>query len=132
MMKIMVLAPTRVRLKANAGRKIAVVGIYVGMGTRRVGQRPHRTILIRDVRDASTGELLADHLWFNRGKVWRRAMLRPGDAVEFEARSIEYRPGHWGPDPIRRRENPPRVEYKLTAPSGLRVIRGDAGDQAAA
>lgn len=131
-MKIMVLAPSRVRLEASVGQTLTVVAIYSGMGTRRVGRREFRTVLIRDVREASTGALLTDHLWFNRGNIWRKARLLPGDVVEFEARSIEYRPGHWGPDLVRRLENPPRVDYKLTAPSKVRLISRETGNRTAA
>ena len=131
-MKIMVLAPSRVRLEASVGQKLTVVAIYWGMGTRRVGRREFRTVLIREVREASTGALLTDHLWFNRGNTWRKAGLLPGDMIEFEARSIEYRPGHWGPDLISRLENPPRVDYKLTPPTGIRKLGRDTGERTAA
>ncbi len=128
----MVLTPSRERLAANVGRKIVVHAVYVGLGKRKAGQKEFSTVLIRDVRQAESGELLTDHLWFNRGKTWRKAGVLPGDRIAFEARSIEYRTGYWGPNQLRRLESPPRVEYKLTAPAGLRVLGRNAGGAAAA
>ncbi len=66
---------------------------------------------------------MTDHLWFNRGGIWQRAALLPGDLVTFEARSIEYRTGYWGPDRIRQLDEPPRRDYRLTPPTGLHVVR---------
>ena len=120
-MKLQVISPSRRRLEARVGQKIRVTAVYVRIGIRQAGGRSYPTVLVRNVRDADSGRLLADHLWFNRGSIWKKTRLRLGDTVEFEARAIEYRTGYWGPDPIRRLEEPPRVDFKLTPPAGLRV-----------
>jgi hypothetical protein len=122
-MRIKVLAPNRAELEAFAGRKVEVEAVYVRTGIRTLNGRSFDTVLLRDVRSTQSGAVLADHLWFNRGRIWRRAGLRSGDVVRFEARSIEYRTGHWGPDRLRRMEEPPRRDFKLTPPESLQVIR---------
>lgn len=122
-MQTITLAPSRQVLEANAGRKLLVVAVYAAMGTKKVGNRAFHTVLLRWVREASTGTLLADHLWFNRGNAWRKAGLVHGDVIAFEARPIEYRTGYWGPDPIRRLDAPPRRDYRLTPPTEVRIVR---------
>jgi hypothetical protein len=122
-MKFEVLAPTRVSLEVVAGQSIRVVATYARMGSKSNRGRDFPTVLLIDLRDANTGELLTDHMWFNRGRVWRSSQLLVGDVVLFEARSIEYRTGYWGPDPIRRQAEPPRCDYRLTPPENLQILR---------
>ena len=121
-MKLVVLAPSRKPLEAKAGGHVRVTAVYVRAGARRDTGSPHSSVLVRDVRDAETAALLTDHLWFNRGKVWRQAGLVRGDVVSFQARPIEYRTGYWGPGKIRQVLEPARREYCLTPPEGLIVI----------
>jgi hypothetical protein len=122
-MRLKVLCPRRVRLGVKVGQRITVLATYLRMGSRHVGRREFLTVLLGDVRDADTGNLLADHVWFNRGNIWRQAGLRPGDVVRFQTRPIEYRTGYWGPNLVRQLESPARFEYRLTTPEGLEIVR---------
>jgi hypothetical protein len=121
-MTITVLGPGRTELEARAGGTIRVTAVFERVGARDRLCHPRQTVLVRDVRDAETGELLADHLWFNRGKVWKKVGLVEGDVVCFRARPIEYRTGYWGPNKVRQVDEPARRDYKLTPPEGLQVI----------
>ncbi len=105
-----------------AGATIRVTAVYVRAGNRRDSGLLDTTVLVREVRDAETGTLLADHLWFNRGKVWRTLGLEGGDVVSFQARPIEYRTGYWGASRVRQLLEPARREYRLTPPEHLAVI----------
>ena len=130
---MIVLAPSRAPLEAKAGGRILVIAVYVRAGTKNAAGHPHGTVLIRDVRNLDTGELLTDHLWFNRGKVWRNVGLVPGDVVSFQSRPIEYRTGYWGPSKVRQILEPARRDYRLTPPEGLCVIaqaRSEHGEAA--
>lgn len=132
-MKLMVLAPSRQPLEAMAGGKIRVTAVYVRAGDRHDTGVHHSTVLVRDVRDAESGALLADHLWFNRGEIWRHAGLVPGDVISFRARPIEYRTGYWGPNRVRQVLEPARRDYRLTPPEGLCVLcraRDERGEAA--
>jgi hypothetical protein len=122
-MGLRVLAPTRNALGARIGQTLHVVAVFARTGTRRSGSHIYPTILLRDVRDAGSGERLADHLWFNQGSVWRKAALIPGDVVSFEARVIEYHTGYWGPNSVRRALEPARCDFRLTPPFRLTVVR---------
>ena len=116
------IAPRRTALQTREGQTIKVTAKFSRNGTRAAKTRSYQTVLLLDVRDADTGELLTDHLWFNAGNTWKKTEIGPDDTVQFEARVIEYRTGYWGPSKIRRREDPPRVDYKLTPPRNLKVI----------
>lgn len=117
-----VAGPSRHALEVLAGRRVRVTATYVGVGTRSALGHSFPTVLVRNVLDAESGELLADHLWFNRGNIWRHAAPHRGDRVQFIARAVEYRTGCWGPNRLVRADNPPRVEYKLTPPEELTII----------
>ena len=122
------LTPKRRNLEVLAGQTIRVIAAYDRIGTRAAVGRTYKTVLVRDVRHAQTGTLLADHLWFNRGNIWKKADVTQGDRVTFVARAIEYRVGYWGPDRLRQAADPPRVEYRLTPPKSLTVVPADAGE----
>jgi hypothetical protein len=104
------------------GHLVSVEAIYVRTGTRSALGREYLTVLVRRVRDSATGRLLADHIWFNRGSVWRNAGLRRGDIVRFESRVVEYRTGYWGPNRFQRAVTPPRAEYTLRPPLTLTIV----------
>ena len=124
-----VIMPERLAMQPYAGRKVLVSATYKRNGMRRVGNHTYLTVLIENIRHMESGTVLTDHLWFNRGNLWRRAELRPGDRIAFQARVLDYRTGYWGPEKIRRLENPPRVEYGLTPPEGLVIIRSARGSR---
>lgn len=75
------------------------------------------TILLKDLRDAATGGVLDDHLWFTCGK-WCQN-IRMGDIIEFDARVGSYIKGYQG-----RRDdvyNPVSEDYRLERPT--RVVK---------
>jgi hypothetical protein len=117
-----VVSPSRRALDSLVGRRVSVEAIYVRTGVRSARGREYLTVLLRRVRDAATGYLLADHVWFSRGNVWRNVGLRRGDIVRFDARVVEYRTGYWGPNRVYRAVTPPRVEYKLMPPVNLTIV----------
>lgn len=128
-MKLKVIGPSRLPLEARAGARVHVTAIYSRVGAREAMGRGQETVLVRNVQDAETGLLLADHIWFNRGKVWRNIGLVPGDSVDFCARPIEYRTGYWGPNEVRQIDAPARREYRLTPPEGLRILSRERSER---
>ena len=54
------------------------------------------TLLLKDVMDAETGEILTDHLWFNLTKGFSEANPASGDILAFDARVKEYQKGYMG------------------------------------
>jgi hypothetical protein len=113
---------TRTHLQVRVGQTVQVVAVFDRRGENRAKGQESGTVLVRDVRDVRTGELLADHLWFNNGSTWKKAALKRGDVVVFEARVIEYRVGHWGQDTIEQVLNPPRIDYRLKHACELKLV----------
>lgn len=121
-MRLVLVAPSRDPLRIRVGQTIRVTATYARMGTRQARNSDYPTVLVREVREAESGALLTDHLWFNGGRIWQRAALVPGHVVRFAARVIEYRTGYWGPNRLRQLESPPRRDFKLTPPTQVEVV----------
>ena len=118
-----IIPPQRSALRKREGQTFQVTAVFLRKGKRTSNGSIYPTVLIENIRDAASGEFLADHLWFNAGKIWTSTHLRPGVTVQFVARAIEYRTGYWGPGQLIRRYDPPRVDYKLTPPQDLNIIK---------
>jgi hypothetical protein len=91
----------------------------------RLGVRP--TVLLINGVDATGGEILFDHLWLTTG-TWARIPLgqgdwramRPGDVIEFDARSGPYTKGYFGQRPDV--GGPPELDWRLMRPTKLMLI----------
>jgi hypothetical protein len=72
------------------------------------------TILLKNVRFASTEESAADHIWFTVGKTIEALKLSVGEAIQFEARIGGYTKGF-----VNRRANinNSKTDYKLNRPT---------------
>ena len=109
----------RTTLAARHGERFRVTATIERFSQKNAFRGPQKTVLLRDVRDAETGDLLTDHLWFAWGK-WA-FMLREGEAIAFDARVTGYDKGYHG-----RREDlydapPPSSDWRLERPT--RVAR---------
>ena len=96
-------------------------GIFKRFGSKNGYKGPVETVLLLDVKD-SDGNIIADHLWFNKTKGFASLNLQEGDVVQFDARVKEYIKGYFGYDFITQLENPPRKDYKLSHPTKLKII----------
>ena len=77
------------------------------------------TLLLTDVRDAETGDPVADHVWFTYSKTFENANLKPGMKISFEARVKEYVKGYVSKAlGVNRR----RRDLKLSHPTKISVI----------
>jgi hypothetical protein len=52
------------------------------------------TILLTNITDAETNQVMADHLWFSYTKGFEKIQLIEGVEIEFEARVKEYKKGY--------------------------------------
>jgi hypothetical protein len=104
----------RKELKARNGRRGHFRAIFKRFGMRRYSNHaPQPTALFIEIRDES-GDVVADHLWFQLGEQFSRLDLQPGDEVFFVARVKKYRKRNH--DAI---DDDPRFveDYKLSYPS---------------
>ncbi len=108
------------RRKALRGERIEVEAIYEADSLGCKNGRTFQTVLVTEVRDTESSELLADHLWFRKGKELSKASL--GDSIRFSARPIPYRKGYHGLSQLLKHLDPPYVDYKLTPPQELSVV----------
>lgn len=56
--------------------------------------RSEDTILLVDVRDVETGNLITDHIWFTFSKAFEKVGIREGLTIRFDARVKSYTKGY--------------------------------------
>lgn len=78
------------------------------------------TILLKDVTDLETNQVVADHIWFAYTQGFQKVNLKEGVLVEFEARVKKYTKGYVNP---RLKVNNKREDYKLSNPTKIKVVK---------
>jgi hypothetical protein len=120
-------ARIRDKLKGRLGERFRVTATFERWGAKTGFRgRRRRTLLLRDVRLAATGELLTDHLWFTSGLTWERLCLAPGDKVAFDARVTSYEKGYVGARAERKGLAWSEIDYRLTRPTRAELMPGHA------
>ena len=76
------------------------------------------TILLKSVIDVETGEVVADHLWFNFTKAFERLNLSEGAVIEFDARVKVYNKGYVN---LRHGINNKKRDFKLSHPTKIKL-----------
>lgn len=80
----------------NGDRK-TFEGVFVRFGTKNAYKGyPIPTLLLKDIKDASKGIIVADHLWFTVGKRLSKIQFQEGDIIRFDARVTPYIKGYRG------------------------------------
>jgi hypothetical protein len=77
------------------------------------------TLLLTDVREASTNEPVCDHIWFTYTKTFDDARLREGMKISFEARVKSYSKGYVNKALAVNRKT---TDYKLSHPTKVIII----------
>jgi len=104
-------------------QKFRAVFSRIGKKTNYKGYRED-TILLNDVRDIETNQLVADHLWFSYTKSFEKILLTEGALIEFEARVKEYTKGHVNK---RYRIDKRTTDYKLSHPTKVKKVGDKSG-----
>jgi len=107
-------------LGERRGERFEVTATVERFGHRNGYRGPEETVLLRDVRDATTGELLTDHLWFTVGK-WA-ADLQPGGRIRFTARATPYEKGYFGRREDVALDRPAQRDWRLARPTQVQRI----------
>jgi len=81
---------------------------------------PLQTILLVDLLDVKTQEIISNHLWFTCGKRFYSLKLETGDTVRFAARVTRYLKGYQG----RHGDNEgfQELDYRLSYPSKVEKV----------
>ena len=94
--------------------------IFVRFGIKNGYKGPLETVLLKDIKDLETNQILTDHLWFNLTKGFDKIKLQEADVVEFDARVDSYLKGYRG-----YREDvykPIEQDYHLARPTNIKLI----------
>ena len=86
----------RTNLKKYFGSRRVFQGTFKRFGIKSGYKGPLKTVLLVDVIDYVTKEVMTDHLWFTCGKRFDILDLQEGDVVQFSARVTEYLKGYQG------------------------------------
>ena len=105
-------------LKETRGRFRGCVERY---GAKR--GTPDATILLKDVIDVASGNVVADHVWLDVGDQIRRLRSRQGDHLEFDATVTGYTKGYFG----HRDETfkPPSRDWRLSYHRSFKLLDSD-------
>jgi hypothetical protein len=78
------------------------------------------TLLLTNIIDTNTNQIIADHVWFTLTKGFEALQLTPGNVVEFEARVKEYSKGY-----VNRRYkiNNQSKDFKLSNPTKIKLVK---------
>jgi hypothetical protein len=95
-------------------------GAFVRYG-KKAGFRgkTQETILLRDIRSVTDGQIITDHLWFNLTKEFAALQLSEGDVVEFDARAKSYVKGYV--NRLGKIDNR-KQDYKLSHPTKVEKV----------
>ena len=72
---------------------------------------PQETVMLKDVKDAESGEIVTDHLWMIVGKQFESAHLTIGDNISFYARVTAYTKGYKGRNYEKQIDHPISEDY---------------------
>jgi hypothetical protein len=109
----------RKRLAAEEGQRKKFRGVFSRVG-KKVNYKGYSedTILLTDITDATTNEVVAGHVWFSFTKGFEKIKLEEGVVLEFEARIKEYAKGY-----VNKQYgiNNRKKDYKLSHPTKIKI-----------
>lgn len=85
----------RKRLEPDTGLRKKFRAVFVRFG-KKTNYRGYadETVLLGNVTDIETNQVVTDHLWFAYTKGFQKTGMKPGAILEFEARIKAYRKGY--------------------------------------
>lgn len=110
----------RKELAKDLGIRKKFNGVFSRLG-KKAGFNGYsqETILLRNIFDMATNQLVADHVWFNFTKGFEKLSLKEGVTIEFEARIKEYEKGYVNP---RFKTKTTTSDYKLSHPTRIKKV----------
>lgn len=78
------------------------------------------TILLKNIRDVESNEIVADHLWFTFSLTFQKAKISEGCTIEFDARVKDYKKGY-----VNKKIgiNNRKKDFKLSNPTKIVLIK---------
>jgi hypothetical protein len=110
----------RIKLGAEEGKRKKFRALFERIGKKIIFKGySEDTVLLKNIVDLETNNMVADHVWFSYTKGFDKAFVAEGALVEFEARIKEYKKGY-----VNRKLNfnSQTVDYKLSHPTKIRKV----------
>jgi hypothetical protein len=108
----------RENLKVRNGERFRVEGIVQRYGGKLTNIPKldiycwQETILILNIKDLNSGEILTDHIWLKVGKTIEKLNTESGDVIQFDARVDSYR-------------KKSGIDYHFERPTKFKIISKD-------
>lgn len=108
----------RKALQKEEGERKRFYAVFERLGkkTNYLGYS-EETILLKNITDALSNTIVADHLWFTFSKAFQSANIQPGGEIEFEARIKKYNKGY-----VNKQYgiNERKADFKLSNPTKIK------------
>ena len=110
----------RKQLAAEAGNRKKFKATFNRLGKKmNFKGYSEDTILLKNVIDIETNQLVTDHIWFNYTKGFEKISFKEGVQIEFEARIKEYKKGYVNKS---LKINNSKTDYKLSHPTKIKKV----------
>jgi hypothetical protein len=110
----------RKALASEVGVRKSFVATFSRLG-KKVNFKGHSedTILLVDIKDEATQQVVADHMWFAYTKGFEKITLTLGVKIAFDARVSDYKKGY-----VNKRYgiNQAKKDFRLSHPTKIRLI----------
>lgn len=110
----------RKKLEADKGKRKKFKAVFDRIGKKKNFKGySEDTVLLKNIIDAETNAIVADHVWFTFIKAFEKISLVKGVEIEFEARVKEYEKGY-----VSRllKINNSKIDFKLSHPTKIKVV----------
>jgi fructose-1,6-bisphosphatase len=110
----------RKALAEEKGKRKKFIATFVRLGKKTSFKGySEETILLKNITDSETGQMVTDHCWFSFTKGFEKISLTEGTRIEFEARVKEYRKGY-----VNRAYNinNSKTDFKLSHPTRIKKL----------
>jgi hypothetical protein len=108
------------------GTRARFEGTFVRFGSKKNWNGyPEPTILLKEVKSLTNGEIMTDHLWFKCGKRFDSLHLKENDIVRFDARVSSYEKGYKGYRDIDDYK-PIETDYRLSFPTNMTKVSNNS------
>lgn len=111
----------RKKLAEEVGIRKKFKGVFARYG-KKVNYKGYseETVLVEQIVDAETNQLMCDHLWFSLTKGFEKLNLTNGDVLQFDARIKEYKKGY--KNSAHKIDNTSK-DFKLSHPTNISLVK---------
>ena len=111
----------RKKLAEEVGARKISRGVFARYG-KKVSYKGYseETVLVEQIVDAETNQVMCDHIWFSLTKSFEKLNLTSGDVLQFDARIKEYKKGYKN---SAYKINNTTKDFKLSHPTHISLVK---------